>query len=114
MVNKPKQTDKEVREKRTTKPAANPDSREKQLTALAYDLAEKQLKDGTASPSVISHFLKLATKKEILEREILEKQKTLIEAKAQNLSKDREHEQLTKEAIKAMSTYRPTVTPEDE
>jgi hypothetical protein len=68
-------------------------------------LAERQLRDGTASPSVISHFLKLATKRETLEREILEKQKSLIEAKAQNLGKDREADDLAKRAIEAMKNY---------
>ena len=75
---------------------------------MAYNLAEKQLQDGTASPSVINHFLKLSTKREVLEREILEKQKTLIEAKAESLFKGKESEELVKEAIEAMRKYRPS------
>lgn len=94
--------------KRVQPPAMNPDAREKQLTKLAYDLAERQLRDGSASPSVISHFLKIASKREVLEQEILEKQKTLIEAKADSMSKDREAEELAKQAINAMRKYRPS------
>lgn len=93
---------------RTQKPAMTPEGRERQLTSLAYNLAEKQLTDGTASPSVIGHFLKLASKREYLEQEILEKQKTLIEAKANSIHKDREVEELVKSAMNAMNNYRPS------
>ncbi len=87
------------------KPASTPEGREQQLVNLAVSLAEKQLREGTASPSVISHFLKIASRREVLEREILEKQSKLIEAKAANISKDREVEELAKAAIDAMKNY---------
>jgi hypothetical protein len=93
------------KEDKVARPASTPEAREMQLVNLAVNLAEKQLRDGTASPSVINHFLKLASKREVLEREILEKQKNLIEAKAQSISKDKENEQLAKAAIEAMKNY---------
>lgn len=92
---------------RTNKPASDPESREKQLVQLAVDLAEKQLIDGTAPPSVINHFLKIASKRETLERDILEKQAELIHSKAQSISKDRDAETLAKAAIEAMKSYKP-------
>ena len=55
---------------RRSRPALTPESREKQMISLAVDLAEQQLKDGTASSQVITHYLKLASMKEKLEREI--------------------------------------------
>ena len=85
--------------------ASTPEAREQQLVNLAVSLAEKQLREGTASPSVINHFLKIASRREVLEREILEKQSRLIEAKAQSISKDREAEELAKAAIDAMKNY---------
>lgn len=97
---------KKKQQARARKPAMDPEAREKQLMNLAYELAEKQLADGTASPSVINHFLKLATKKETLEREILEKQSVLIQAKAESITKGREAEDLAKAAIDAMRNYR--------
>jgi|SRR5699024_8579277 len=90
---------------RQSKPASTPEAREKQLVSLAVDLAEKQLKEGTASPSIINHYLKIASKRETLERDILERQARLIESKAESMSKDREAEQLAKEAIEAMKSY---------
>lgn len=90
---------------RNARPADNPEARERQLVDLAVTLAEQQLRDGTASPSVIGHFLKIASKREVLEREILEKQSKLIEAKSQSINKDREAEDLAKAAIEAMKSY---------
>jgi hypothetical protein len=87
------------------RPATTPEAREQQLVSLAVNLAEKQLRDGTAAPSVINHFLKIASTRETIEREMLEKQKALIEAKAQSMSKDREAEDLAKAAIEAMKNY---------
>ena len=87
------------------KPANNPEARENQLVNLAVTLAEKQLREGTASPSVINHFLKIASKRETLEREILEKQSKLIEAKAQSLAINDEAKDLAQKAIEAMKSY---------
>ena len=94
----------QVRKPRAAKPA-DPVSRERQLTSLAVDLAEKQLRDGSASPSVINHFLKIASTREAIEREILEKQANLITAKADALTSGKEAAELTKNAIEAMRNY---------
>lgn len=90
-----------------SRPATSPEGREQQLTNLAVNLAEKQLRDGTAAPSVINHFLKLASRRETLEREILERQSKLMEAKAKSIEKEKESEQVAKEAIEAMKSYSP-------
>lgn len=90
---------------RASRPASTPDGREQQLANLAIELAEKQLRDGTASSAVITHFLKIASKREVLEREILEKQSKLIEAKSESIVKEKEQEQLAKDAIEAMKSY---------
>jgi hypothetical protein len=86
-------------------PATNPENREQQLISLAVNLAEKQLRDGTASPSVINHYLKMASRREVLERDILEKQSRLIDVKAQNIAKEKEQEEMAKAALQAMKNY---------
>lgn len=86
-------------------PATTPEGRENQLGALAYDLAEKQLRDGTASSQVVTHFLKMVSTKEKLEKEILEKQKDLITAKTESIQSAKRIEELYKDAMKAFSTY---------
>lgn len=94
--------------KRTSAPAVDPESREKQLINKAVALAEKQLEEGTASAAVITHYLKLATKRENLEREILAEQKNLIKAKSESIKQVKENEQLAKAAIEAMKSYGPS------
>ena len=61
--------------KKQHRPATTPEGREKQLIALATDLAEKQLREGTASSQVITHYLKLGSSKDKIERDILKEQK---------------------------------------
>lgn len=91
----------------TTKmaPALTPEARENQLIYLATELAEQQLRDGTASSQVITHFLKLGTTREKIEKEILEKQKDLVEAKTKALKTAEATEELYTNAINAMRLY---------
>lgn len=90
---------------RKIRPALTPEARENQLISLATDLAEQQLRDGTASSQVITHYLKMGTQKERIEREILEKQKELISAKTEALQSAKRVEELYANAIAAMRRY---------
>lgn len=91
--------------KKKIRPAATPEARENQMIALAVDLAERQLMEGTASSQVITHYLKLGSTKERIEKEILEKQKELIEAKTESLQSAKRVEELYTNALLAMKTY---------
>jgi hypothetical protein len=88
-----------------TRPALTPEARENQMISRAIDLAEQQLIDGTASSQVITHFLKLGSTKERIEKEILEEQKGLIKAKTQSLQSAQRIEELYKNALDAMRNY---------
>ncbi len=90
---------------RDIRPALTPEARENQLISLAVDLAEKQLQEGTASSQVITHYLKLGSTKERIEKEILEKQKELISAKTESIKSAQRIEELYNEAINAMRKY---------
>lgn len=90
---------------RKSRRAATPEAREDQMIALAVDLAEQKLRDGTASNSMIIHYLKLGSTKERLEKEILEEQKDLIKAKTESLKSAKQMEELYKSAIDAMRMY---------
>ena len=96
------------------RPALTPEARENQMIALAVDLAEKQLMEGTASSQVITHYLKLGTQREKLEREILEAQKELAIAKKENLQSNKEIKELYSEALKAMRRYNGQYEEEDD
>ena len=96
------------------RPALTPEARESQLISLATDLAEQQLRDGSASSQVITHYLKLGTAKERLEREILEKQKDLVSAKTEMMKSAKRVEELYADAISAMKRYSGHGAEEDE
>ena len=88
-----------------TRPALSPEARENQLISRAVDLAEKQLIEGTASSQVITHYLKLGSTKERIEKEILEKQKELISAKTEAMRSAKRVEELYANALNAMRRY---------
>lgn len=94
-------------------PATTPEARENQMVSLAIDLAEKQLAEGTASSQVITHYLKLATSREQLEKEKLSRENELLQAKVQNIHSMANVEALYKDALNAMKTYSGQ-DPEDE
>lgn len=85
--------------------ALNPEDRENQLIAAAVNLAEKQLLEGTASPSVITHYLRLASEKERLEREKLKRENEVLRAKAEAYESNKRTEELYANAIEAMRSY---------
>lgn len=90
---------------RRMRPALTPEARENQLVALAVDLAEKQLREGTASSQVITHYLKLGTARERLEREKLEMEKEMLRAKTDALQSTKRVEELYSNALNAMRQY---------
>lgn len=90
---------------RKMRPALSPEARENQMISLAVDLAERQLIEGTASSQVITHYLKLGSTKERIEKEILEKQKELIDAKTESLKSAKRVEELYTNALNAMRNY---------
>ena len=96
------------------RPALTPEARENQLIYLATNLAEQQLRDGTASSQVITHYLKLGSTKEKIEKEILEKQKELITAKTESLQSAKKIEELYANAITAMRNYSGHMTENEE
>ena len=90
---------------RKMRPALSPEARENQMISLAMDLAEQQLRDGTASSQLITEFVKRGSTKARIEQEILEEQKELIEAKTQSLRSAQRIEELYANALDAMRNY---------
>lgn len=89
----------------TRPPATTPEARELQMISLADSLAERQLREGTASAQVITHYLKLASTRERLENEKLQKDILLKDAQIEQLASVKNIEKLYTEAIEAMREY---------
>lgn len=85
-----------------------PEGREDEIIAMAYDLAEQQIRDGTVSATVLAQVLKLGSSKDRLEREIMEEQRKLVSAKTESLESARRIEALYEDAITAFRSYQGT------
>lgn len=88
-----------------SRPAISPEARENQLISKAYDLAEKQLTEGTASSQVIAHFLKLGTTRAELEKEKLRIENRKIEAQIKSIQNADEMDKKIEKVLKAMRNY---------
>lgn len=92
-------------------PAKTPQARENQLVSLAVDLAEKQMREGTASAQTIGHFLKLATVREQYEREKLMRENELLKAKVEQIGNGDRNAELLERAMRAFTGYSGTQEP---
>jgi len=95
----------EPKEKVKLPPALTEEALENIMFMKATELAYQQMCDGTASSQVITHYLKLGSTKERIEREILEKQKDLLIAKTDSIKNSEVSETMYKEAIEAFRSY---------
>lgn len=99
---------------RKIRPALTPEARENQMIALAVDLVEQRLLDGTASSQETTHFLKLGSMKNRLEMEKLQEENRLLKARTEALQSAKRVEELYPEAIKAMRRYSGQGSDDDE
>ena len=87
------------------KPATTPEARENEMISDAHDLAAEQIRNGTASSQVITHFLKLGSTRERLEQERLEHENELTRVKIEAIESQKRVEELYMEALSAMRDY---------
>jgi hypothetical protein len=88
-----------------SRPATSPEEREMQLANDAYDLAEEQMRAGTASSQVITHFLKMGSTRERLEQERMRHEVELMVVKKEQLEGQKRVEELYVNALEAMRGY---------
>lgn len=98
--------EKKTRPRKRGAPAKTVEARESELVGMAVDLAADQLSAGTASSQVMTHFLKLGSMRARLEMEKLEQENELLKAKTDALASAKRMEELYKEALEAMRSYK--------
>jgi hypothetical protein len=76
------------------------------MISYAEQLAERQLREGTASSQVITHYLKLGSSRERLEQHKLMLEQELLEAKTKQIADQAKSEELFAKAIRAIGLYR--------
>lgn len=86
-------------------PATTTEGREMQLASMAYDLAEKQILDGTVSAQVLTHFLKAVSSRNKLEEEKLRRDNLLSQARVEQISSSSQNIELYEDVLKAMKIY---------
>lgn len=86
-------------------PATTPEGREMDMVALAFDLAQKRLEDGTASAQEIIHYLKIGSSRNKLEEEKLRKDNLLSQARVDQISSSAQNSELYEDVIKMMKIY---------
>ena len=86
-------------------PATTPQAREDQLVAMAYDLVEQRIRDGSATGAELVQILKWGSTKERLEKELMERELELKAAKTEALQSAKKVEELYEKAIDAMKSY---------
>lgn len=91
----------------------DPAAREQQMISFAIDLAEKKLRDGTATSQIIEHYLKLGSLKAQLEYDVLREELELKRAKTDAIRAERTEEEKYQRAIDAMRIYSGRGDPED-
>jgi hypothetical protein len=92
-------------EQRRRSPARTSEAREHELASAAYDLAEEQISNGTASSQVITHFLKAGSTREHLEQQRMEHEIELMQVKKEQLEGQKRVEELYVAALEAMRSY---------
>lgn len=97
--------DEDLEEPRKRPPATTPHVREQELIGMSIDLAEQQIRSGTASSQVITHFLKLGSSDTMLAQRKAEEEIEYLAAKREALSSAHRMEELIDEAITAMRSY---------
>lgn len=97
------------REKRDStkksKATTSVENREQMLIGLAYDLVEERLRNGTATSQETTHFLKIGSTRERIEREMLANQNEVLRAKADALQSQKRIEELYAQALSAFKEY---------
>lgn len=89
-------------------PALTPEARENELIALAYDLVEQRLLQGTATSQETVHFLRMGSLRQQEELAKLRNENELLRAKTESIQSSHTSEKLYREAIDAMRSYKPT------
>lgn len=93
------------KQQRVSRPATTPQGRENQLVAMAYDLVEQRILDGTASATETTALLKLGSSRERLEQLRMRHEIELMNTKKEAMEAQQKSDALFKEAMDYFRAY---------
>lgn len=85
--------------------ATTMEARENELVALAYDAAERRIREGTASAAEIVHFLKIGSSQGRYEQESIKADIELKKAKVEAIHQAESLDSVYRDAIDAIKRY---------
>lgn len=83
----------------------DPAAREQHMISLAVDLAEKKLRDGTATSQIIEHYLRLGTARAVVDVALMQEELELKRAKTEQIRSMHTEAEKYQEAIEAFRIY---------
>lgn len=92
-------------------PARTFEAEEDRLIDLATQVVEQQMRDGTVSSQVLTHYLRLGSSRGKLESKRLEGEIALNKIRADAIAAEKRMEELAEKVVQAMTEYRPTRRP---
>lgn len=92
-------------EKLSVKNFKSTEARENFLIGLAYELAERKLRDGTASSQIITTLLQMHSEKAKLENQKLKSDLDVANAKIANMRSQEASEEIAEKALAAFRRY---------
>lgn len=97
--------DDEAPKPRRRRPATSPEARESQMVSLAFDEAERQIREGSASSQLLTHFVKLGSERERKEQMKIQLETQLLEKRISTLETAERLESLMDEALDVFRGY---------
>jgi hypothetical protein len=91
--------------KRSTPPPITVEQEERECISLAVELAKKQLREGTATSQVITHYLDMASPLTKEKARRVELENKLIEAKISKLKAEEDYQRIAADALAAFKEY---------
>lgn len=86
-------------------PALTPEDRTDQLVALAFDLAEERLRDGSASNQLVAEIMRYGSSKERLQNEKIQRENEMLKAKVEAYKALQHSNEMYQKVLDAMKIY---------
>ena len=100
-----KREEDETKRKSGQAPGKTIEARENQIISLVYDLVVERVRKKTATSQETTHFLKIGSVPAQLEKQKLQKELELLEAKTEAIKSQKKVEEMYEQAMIAFKSY---------
>lgn len=97
----------QVNDEGSSQKSMDPQRRMNQVINKAFDVVEKQIEEGTVSPSILTFLMKMGTDKDGLETENLRTKSELNKSRIKEIDEKASQKTMMEKAIQAFKSYQP-------